>query len=259
MLRALLSSGKQLAVAGVAVLVLVGAASAYTVVLKGGKRLQIPDRFIVTPAVLSYEVAPGMNVTLQLAAVDIAETERANNELAGSFVRRLEKSKPTPGESQSMRSVRTITNRDLASYQVARIEHEKAYEASSKENGLPSLTELRSRAERESAAAQEFVTRRYQELQAEDAARRSADQERRVEELSRQIQQDNDQTPLWDSYWPAGVLFGDNSFSRNRHSRFGFNFDFNHRFFPRRPRIFVAPVTRPFGPGRVGGSHPGRR
>ena len=61
-----------LLVAGVFVLLLAGSASAYTVVMRGGKRIQIPAKFLVTPTVLSYEVSPGMNITLQLAANDIA-------------------------------------------------------------------------------------------------------------------------------------------------------------------------------------------
>ena len=31
------------------------AANGYTVVLKGGKRIQIPEKFVVTPAVVTYE------------------------------------------------------------------------------------------------------------------------------------------------------------------------------------------------------------
>lgn len=254
------SFGRHLLAGCIAVLLLAAAASGYTIVLKGGKRVQIPERFVVTSAVLNYEVAAGMNVTLQLAAVDIAETERANNEPAGSFVQRIQKpaiynsSMPTPIRPGNSDSVRTVTNRDLESYRVARLENEKAYEASLAETGRPSLAELRERAERESADARDFVERRSLELQAESERQRTADLERRFEELNRQMQYENDPSPWGDFYWPSGsVLVGD-SFRGNRHSRFGFNLNGDRRFAPHRPRIFVAPrATHPgFSP------HPGR-
>src|ERR1700730_9361063 len=102
--------------AGVFILLLAGWASAYTVVLRGGKRIQIPAKFFVTRTVLSYEVSPGMNITLQLASIDIAETERVNNEPAGSFAQRIYESsdrKAPPKRPREVRahSVRTVTNR----------------------------------------------------------------------------------------------------------------------------------------------------
>jgi len=83
-MRSSLSFCRNLSVAGVLVLLFVSLASAYTLVMRGGKRIQIPDRFTLTPTVLTYQTSPGMNVTLQLAAIDIVETERANGEPAGS-------------------------------------------------------------------------------------------------------------------------------------------------------------------------------
>src|SRR3984893_5312946 len=118
--------------AGVFILLLAGWASAYTVVLRGGKRIQIPAKFFVTRSVLSYEVSPGMNITLQLAAIDIAETERVNNEPAGSFARRIheaaESQSTEPAREVRAHSVRTITNGDLEAYRTERLENEKAYE-----------------------------------------------------------------------------------------------------------------------------------
>src|ERR1041384_3311291 len=64
------------------------AASAYTVVMRGGKRIEIPSTFSVTNSTLTYEVSPGIQVTLATAAIDIPATEKANNELPGSFLRR---------------------------------------------------------------------------------------------------------------------------------------------------------------------------
>jgi len=259
-MRAESSLGRNLLVAGIVVLLSAGAVSAYTVVLKGGKRIQIPDRFTVTPGVLSYEVASGMSVTLQLAAVDVAETERANNEPAGSFVARIAKSDSNSStlpfvKGAAIQGVRTVTNRDLERYRLARLENERDYETSRKERGLPSLKELRRRAERESVEAQGFVERRFRELQIENAEQRSAEAERRTEDLERQTEQENDLSSGW--FWPGSILI-DDTFRGNRRSRLGFNLDFNRRFFPHRPRIFVAPGSNRFGPGHSVGPHSGR-
>src|SRR5829696_7732096 len=66
-------------------------ASAYTVVLRGGRRVEIPATFTVTKWTLTYEAAPGINVTLQMATIDIPATERANNEPAGALLKRAER------------------------------------------------------------------------------------------------------------------------------------------------------------------------
>src|SRR2546430_4314549 len=117
-----LSFCRKLSVAGVLVLLFVSLASAYTIVMRGGKRIQIPDRFTLTPTVLTYQASPGMNVTLQLAAIDIAETERANGEPAGSFVRRIRTATIVDANTEAQsaannpRHIRNITNRDLETY-----------------------------------------------------------------------------------------------------------------------------------------------
>src|SRR5438552_1240657 len=46
------------------------AASAYTLVTRSGRRIQIPAQFTINANALTYEVAPGITVTLQLAAID---------------------------------------------------------------------------------------------------------------------------------------------------------------------------------------------
>ena len=79
-------------------LVLVVTANAYTVVMRSGRRVEIPSQFVVTGATLTYETAPGLQITLQMSAIDIAATERANNEQPGSLMRR---SHLTPQASQS--------------------------------------------------------------------------------------------------------------------------------------------------------------
>src|ERR1051326_668949 len=63
-------------------------ASAYTIVMRDGRRVEIPNNFTVTNSTLTYAVSNGIQVTMQLSTVDLAATERANNEASGSFLRR---------------------------------------------------------------------------------------------------------------------------------------------------------------------------
>lgn len=254
---------RHLLLAGVFILLLAGWASAYTVVLRGGKRIQIPAKFFVTSTVLSYEVSPGMNITLQLAAIDIAETERVNNEPAGSFAQRIHESSESQRTTKPAREVRahsvpTITNGDLEGYRTARLENEKAYEQTRRGAGFPSAEERRERVERESAAAQEFVQKRFLELQQESATQQRIDQlEREVQRIDMRVDSDDDLNRQPDFYWPSSILF-DGSPIRNRGSRFNFGFGLNRRFVPRRSRVFVAPGARRFGQGRFGrGTAPG--
>src|ERR1043165_2030777 len=48
------------------------AAAAYTLVMRSGRRLEIPDTFYVTRTTLSYEAAPGISVSWQLSMIDLA-------------------------------------------------------------------------------------------------------------------------------------------------------------------------------------------
>src|SRR5690349_5478205 len=70
-------------------------ASAYTVVMRDGRRVEIPNNFTLTDSTLTYEVSSGIQVTMQLSTVDVAATERANGEAAGSFL--LKSTAPKPG------------------------------------------------------------------------------------------------------------------------------------------------------------------
>jgi len=125
--------------------------SAYTVVLRGGKRIEIPAKFAVTNSTLTYEVSPGIQVTLATAAIDIAATEKANNEPTGSFLRRVN-SEAGAALSTRSRNSHTITNRDLEATAQRRRASELAYENRRKQLGLPSLDESRRQAAAESAA-----------------------------------------------------------------------------------------------------------
>jgi len=69
----------------VVLLIFCGVASAYTIVMRGGRHVEVPNQFLLTDSTLTYEVSPGIQVTINLAAIDIPATEKANKEGAGSF------------------------------------------------------------------------------------------------------------------------------------------------------------------------------
>jgi hypothetical protein len=132
-------------------------ANAYTIVMRGGKRIEIPSRFVVTPTTLTYEVRQGIQITLQMKAIDIPATERANNEEPGALLRRAQ----LPAEQlvasnasavQTSSAKRTITNRDLEATSRRRLESERAYDQRIKALGLPSLAESRAQSAAESEA-----------------------------------------------------------------------------------------------------------
>ena len=127
----------------------VSAVSAYTVILRDGRRVEIPNEFTVTNSTLTYEVSNGFQITMQLNTVDIAATERANGEAPGSFFRRASAPQATvvPGQ-QTRRGTagRSITNADLEKHRRARVESEREYDARRRELGLPSLEERRQEA-----------------------------------------------------------------------------------------------------------------
>jgi len=125
--------------------------------MRGGKRIEIPAKFLVTASTLTYEAGPGIQITLQLAAIDIPATEKANNEVAGALLRRIaiagenSSAQNQAAENKTIPSARrTITNRDLEASMVRRRQSELAYEKRRQELGLPSVAESRRRAEIES-------------------------------------------------------------------------------------------------------------
>ena len=131
---------------------LAATANAYTLVMRNGRRVEIPDNFAVAPLTLTYEVSAGIQITVQLVAIDIPATERANNEPAGSLLRHREMQanvsddKGDNVQSTSSTSKRSITNSDLAAFRRARLESEVNYERRRKELGLPSIAESKRRA-----------------------------------------------------------------------------------------------------------------
>jgi hypothetical protein len=164
-------SGRVLVAALVLVLGTVSA-SAYTIVMRDGRKVEIPDRFTVTNSTLTYEAGDDIQVTIQLNTVDVAATERLNGETKGAFLLRATEPQPAvqpAPQVQRVRAARSITNADLEGYRRARVEGEQAYERSRKELGLPSKAERRA----EAAAIQERTLeqvrnmRKQQELEQE--------------------------------------------------------------------------------------------
>src|SRR5215211_7304845 len=97
----------------------VSAVNAYTVVMRDGRRVEIPNEFTVTNSTLTYDVGSGIQITIQLNTVDIAATERANREAQGSLL--MKASAPqTPVERAPQTSAqRSITNADLEKFRRA--------------------------------------------------------------------------------------------------------------------------------------------
>lgn len=160
------------------------AASAYTLILKGGRQIEIPDQFIVTESTLTYEAGPNINVTVQMASIDIAATERANHEPPGSLLRRIAEQRNVSSSQSGVRTAarKTLTNSDLERTRRAREESEARYEARRRELGLPSLEEARQRDAEETRRARERAA-----VLGEQQARDEAYWRARAEELRERI------------------------------------------------------------------------
>lgn len=149
-------------------------AAAYTVVLRGGRRVEIPENFTVTKLTLTYEAAPGINVTLQMSAIDIAATERANHEPPGALLRRADRpaAATTTAALSSARTKpprRELTRQDIENARAARAKSEQDYERRRIELGLPSLEETRRRTEEETRQLAELARQaQTDEAQAEN-------------------------------------------------------------------------------------------
>lgn len=150
-------------------LMLPALAHGYTVVMRGGHSVEIPDAFEVTETTLTYATSHGINVTLQISSIDIAATERANGETPGSLLRRAMRPAPAPQSSAGGRATapnrarKTLTNLDLEKLRRARLESEAAYERRRQELGLPSRAEMERRREAEAVRAREILSRSEEE------------------------------------------------------------------------------------------------
>ncbi|MFN2511028.1 MAG: hypothetical protein ABR568_06230 [Pyrinomonadaceae bacterium] len=180
----LVGLGRHLLSAACLVFLLAATTNAYSIVMRGGKRVEIPAQFSVTSTTLTYEAAPGFWITLQISAIDIPATERANNEMPGSLLGRITKEIPPPATKRSTqppqsKASRSVTNRELASFQRLRLDSERAYEQRLARQGLPPLAVLRARAaadderfwqESERKRAEAEANERISELQGQIAA-----------------------------------------------------------------------------------------
>jgi len=117
----------------------VSAVNAYTVVMRDGRRVEIPNEFTVTNSTLTYAVSNGFQVTIQLNTVDIAATERANKQPTGSLLQKVNAAPNVVPAAPQKRAGRSITNQDLEVYRKARVENEQQRE----DLGLPSAEDRR--------------------------------------------------------------------------------------------------------------------
>ena len=253
-------------------------ASAYTLVLYGGKRVEIPYNFVVTSNAVIYEAAPNMNISYLLKSIDVPATERANNDSAGSFLGRTSAHPVEAPRSTTatQKATRTITNRDLEPYETARLRSEAAWEERRKDLSLPSVEEARREAARRDEALDQFLEKKRVEQQ---AIRRQEFEDKLLLLLARTNTPPNQEGQ---NYWPGGSFLDsggsgafDSNFRNGRRfpsgSPCGFNPSasclmshpsslFNQGTLPTRRSFFVAPRTTVGG--RRGGGHfvsPGRR
>jgi hypothetical protein len=247
-------------------LVLAATASAYTVVMHGGRRVEIPAQFIVTASTLTYEVSPGVQITLAMAAIDIPATEKVNNELPGSFLRRARSGsmQEAVDDKPTVRTVqtRTITNRDLESSRRRRRDSELAYETRRKQLGLPSVAESRKQAVAEAdLIGIELEQKRAAEKESEDYWRgRAGTLRTEMAALDAElayIRARLDEGPLLPSSGWSSVSFNTftpgrpfSNFGRRSFGNFG-----GRAGFPahpqHRPSIFVVPHASAQATGRV--------
>jgi hypothetical protein len=143
----------------------VSVVSAYTVVMRDGRRVEIPNEFAVTNSTLTYDVGNDIQITIQLNAVDVVSTERINGESQGSLLQRATAPEaPVVRTPQTRRAGagRSITNADLEKYRSARVENEKRRE----ELGMPSLEDR----QREVAAIDERTVEQVRSMRAQEEA-----------------------------------------------------------------------------------------
>jgi hypothetical protein len=142
-------------------------ANAYTIVMRNGRRVEIPNQFTITGSTLTYEAGTGIQITIQLAGVDIPATEWANGEPRGSFFLKAA-AQPQAATAAPARPAarRSITNKDLEGYRQTRIRSELAYEKRRKQLGLTSMRgEF---AAIEDRAREQLLSMRSQDQAAED-------------------------------------------------------------------------------------------
>lgn len=197
--------------AGLLLALSVSAVNAYTVVMRDGRRVEIPNEFTVTNSTLTYQVGNGFQITIQLNAVDIAATERANGETQGALALKANATPaPAPApvapapQTDRARAGRSITNADLEKFRLAREAGEKEYEARAQELGLPSMEERR----REVAAIEDRTMEQVRSMRAqEEAYWRSRAEAARAEMAAAEAQRQRVDGTTW-SYSSLGGFPG---------------------------------------------------
>lgn len=271
----LISLGRRLVSAMCLLFVLAVTINAYSVVMRSGKRIEIPDQFNVTNLTLTYETAPGFWVTLQMSAIDIPATERANNEKLGSLLARATQEQTTNMIQTTARpqASRSITNKDLESFEREREASERAYEEKLKEKGLPPLAVLRAQA---AADADRFWQELAQKRAEAEARERDAQLQAQLAALNAQLNLIQSRLNEGSGVWPDGFpivggfpffdSFGNSKFNRVRFrvptgvligggfASFNLPSVFPSNFHGRR-NIFVAPGTRIRGRIHFGGGN----
>jgi hypothetical protein len=147
------------------------AANAYTLVLRSGRHVTVPDDFKVTTAAVIYEASPGFTVTVWLSNVDIAATERVNAEPAGSFAGRVVREggaaanagAPQASQTGRLPGRRVVTNKELEPSRLRREKQEEEYERTRRERGMPSKEELQKRIEEEDRKLSEWARQMREE------------------------------------------------------------------------------------------------
>ena len=211
---------------------MVSVVNAYTVVMRDGRRIEIPNEFAVTNSTLTYDVGNGIQITIQLNTVDIGATERANGEAQGSLLMKATAPQAPVESTPQTRpdAKRSITNVDLEKYRRARVASENEYETRRKELGLPSMEERR----REVAAIEDRTVEHVRNMRAaEEAYWRSRAEALRAEAAANEarmggLRQSQVEIPWaypfggFPSFWPFdGVGFGitGGPFGRFKHFR----------------------------------------
>lgn len=226
-------------------------ASAYTLVFRNGNRMEIPSEFTLTRTTLTFEISPGFNKTLQVILIDVAATERANNEAPGSFFKRREQVSDA-SEPATPQATRTLTNSDLTAIRQRRIESERTYEARRKELGLPTVAETRWRQDRESEVLREQIRESsvaksreesYWRKRARDLRTEIATVDTQINYLNARLSELRDSSPVTGSWTSTYPLWPDRPWSRN--DRWGYPNGSRRR--PRTTPPIFGPEQAPYG------------
>lgn len=213
-------------------------ANAYTIVMRDGRRLEIPDKFTVTGSTLTYKAGSDIQVTIQLNTVDVAATEKANGEAAGSLLMRTSAPQPVANVVPQGRSRagRSITNADLETYRRARVAGEKEYEQMRQEQDLPSREERR----REVEEIQDRTLEQVRHMRSQQEKEEAAYWRGRAESMRTGIGANQAEIDFWRSQVGAGsIIYPDGGFFPS--DGFGSGFG-DHRF----RRFGRFPVSDPF-------------